>query len=65
MVTYEHLIDPGGHLPRDDMGFRTGTLIGPAHLRRWCCPGTSASQMTHAAACPTSCILRQPRDWED
>ncbi len=39
--------------PGDDMGFRTATLIGPAHLRKWVLPWHNRfSAMTHARGLP-------------
>ncbi len=39
--------------PGDDMGFRTATLIGPAHLRKWVQPWHKRfAAMTHARSLP-------------
>ncbi len=39
--------------PGDDMGFRSGTLIGPAHLRKWVLPWHKRfAAMTHARGLP-------------
>ncbi len=53
---YRHLLDLD-HLvavfPGDDMGFRTGTLIRPAALRRYCLPWHKRyAEMTHARGLP-------------
>jgi uroporphyrinogen decarboxylase len=53
---YEHLLALdrlAAIFPGDDMGFRTGTLIGPAHLRRWVLPWHQRfAEMAHARGLP-------------
>ena len=56
---YAHLLDLDrvvALFPGDDMGFRSGTLIAPDHLRQLACPGTSALPAWRTiTACPISC----------
>jgi uroporphyrinogen decarboxylase len=53
---YRHLLDLDhvvAIFPGDDMGFRTGTLVAPAVLRRYCLPWHKRfAAMTHAKGLP-------------
>ncbi len=53
---YEHLLDLGRVIaifPGDDMGFRTGTLVSPDDLRKYCLPWHKRfAAMTHERGLP-------------